>query len=49
MTAFTFYGGRPLELVYDQDRILTVSENHGDIIYTEGFSKRKRQIGSFHP
>lgn len=35
--AFTFYGGRPQEIVYDQDKILAVSENHGDIIYTEGF------------
>lgn len=36
--AFTFFGGlRPREIVYDQDKILAVSENHGDIIYTEGF------------
>lgn len=35
--AFDFYGGRPREIVYDQDKILAVSENHGDIIYTEGF------------
>lgn len=35
--AFTFFGGRPKELVYDQDKILAVSENAGDIIYTEGF------------
>ena len=27
----------PAEIVYDQDRVLTVSENNGDIIYTEGF------------
>ena len=35
--AFTYFGGRPKELVYDQDKILAVSENAGDIIYTEGF------------
>lgn len=35
--AFTFFGGRPKEIVYDQDKILAVSENHGDIIYTAGF------------
>ena len=35
--AFAFYGGRPTEMVYAQDKILAVSENHGDIIYTEGF------------
>ncbi len=35
--AFSFFSGRPREIVYDQDKILAVSENHGDIIYTEGF------------
>ena len=35
--AFAFFGGRTKEIVYDQDKILAVSENHGDIIYTEQF------------
>jgi transposase len=35
--AFEYFGGMPAEIVYDQDRVLTVSENNGDIIYTEGF------------
>jgi transposase len=35
--AFAFFGGRTREIVYDQDKVLAVSENHGDIIYTEGF------------
>ncbi|OPJ63386.1 IS21 family transposase [Clostridium oryzae] len=35
--AFDYFGGMPVKIVYDQDRILTVSENNGDIIYTEGF------------
>ena len=35
--AFAFYGGRPTEIVYDQDRVMVVSENSGDIIHTEGF------------
>ncbi len=35
--AFEYLGGLPKEIVYDQDRLLTVSENRGDIIYTEGF------------
>lgn len=35
--AFEFFGGRPKEIVYDQDKILAVSENNGDIIYTSGF------------
>lgn len=37
MKAFSFFGGRTREIVYDQDKILAVSENHGDIIYTESF------------
>jgi len=35
--AFAFFGGRTKQIVYDQDKILAVSENHGDIIFTEGF------------
>ena len=35
--AFAYFGGMPKEIVYDQDRVAVVSENHGDIIYTEGF------------
>lgn len=35
--AFEFFGGRPKEIVYDQDKVLAVSENSGDIIYTAGF------------
>ncbi len=35
--AFEYLGGMPKEIVYDQDRVLTVSENYGDIIFTEGF------------
>jgi len=35
--AFEYFGGMPTEIVYDQDRVMVVSENHGDIIYTEGF------------
>ena len=35
--AFEFFGGRPKEIVYDQDKVLAVSENNGDIIYTAGF------------
>jgi transposase len=35
--AFAFFGGRTKEIVYDQDKVLAVSENNGDIIYTEQF------------
>ncbi len=36
--AFDFFGGMPEELVIDQDSVLVVSENKGDIIYTKDFS-----------
>lgn len=35
--AFQFFGGIPKEVVYDQDAVLAVNENAGDIIYTDGF------------
>lgn len=37
--AFKHLGGMPIEIVYDQDRVLAVNENFGDIIFTEGFQK----------
>jgi len=43
--AFKYYGGRPDEIVYDQDRVMTVSENSGDIIYTEAFEAYRRYAG----
>ena len=36
--AFDFYGGIPEEIVYDQDRLILVSENHRDLIYTHDFA-----------
>jgi hypothetical protein len=35
--AFTFFGGVPEEIVYDQDKVLLVSENKGDLILTDVF------------
>lgn len=35
--AFHFYGGKPNEIVYDQDHLLSVSENAGDLILTVDF------------
>ncbi|WP_139194439.1 IS21 family transposase [Bacillus sp. MUM 13] len=35
--AFLFFGGRTEEIVYDQDHLLTVSENAGDLILTSEF------------
>lgn len=35
--AFEYFSGMPKEIVYDQDRVLAVDENFGDVIYTEEF------------
>jgi Transposase and inactivated derivatives len=43
--AFTFFGGRPRQIVYDQDKVLAVSENSGDIILTEGFQNYLNATG----
>jgi hypothetical protein len=37
LEAFEYFGGRPEELVIDQDRLMVVSENAGDIICTKDF------------
>lgn len=39
---FTFFGGTTKEIVVDQDSIITVSENYGDIIYTYDLEKYKK-------
>jgi len=43
--AFRYYGGRTTEIVYDQDRVMTVSENAGDLILTEAFENYYRYAG----
>lgn len=43
--AFRFFGGRPKEIVYDQDSIMVVSENSGDVIYTDTFETYRRYAG----
>ena len=40
--AFCYFGGKPREIVYDQDNIIVVSENHGDIIFTQQFEAYRR-------
>mgnify|MGYP000985120166 CR=1 FL=1 len=35
---FEYFGGMPRQLVYDQDAIIVVSENSGDIIHTQAFA-----------
>jgi len=37
LDSFDYFGGRPEELVIDQDRLMVVSENAGDIVCTEDF------------
>ena len=44
MRAFEYFGGRPREIVYDQDKVLAVSENNGDIIYTSGFQNYLNEV-----
>lgn len=43
--AFQFFGGMPKEIVYDQDHLITVSENAGDIILTTEFQAYKQDRG----
>ena len=38
-------GGMPEELVFDQDSIVCVSENAGDIIYTYELEKFQQECG----
>lgn len=37
--AFQFFGGRTEEIVYDQDHLITVSENAGQLLLTAEFQK----------
>src|SRR5699024_5579604 len=41
--AFHYYGGIPDELVYDQDALILVSENDGDLILTREFQAYKEE------
>jgi transposase len=43
--AFRFFGGRTEEIVYDQDRVMTVSENAGDLILTQVFQNYSNYAG----
>jgi transposase len=44
-TCFEYMGGIPKELVIDQDRLLVVSENYGDIIHTKEFEQYRLTTG----
>jgi transposase len=45
---FEYFEGVTKEIVYDQDSLMLVSENHGDLIYTQAFAtyvkERKFQV-----
>lgn len=41
--AFEFFGGIPNELVYDQDSLIVVSENSGDLILTSEFQSYREE------
>lgn len=45
LDTFDFFGGVPQELVIDQDAILVVSENRGDIVYTKDFKYFIEEMG----
>ena len=36
--AFNYFGGKPKEMVYDQDHLILVHENYGDLIFTQEFA-----------
>ena len=42
---FEYMGGMPKELVFDQDRLLAVDENYGDIIFTKEFEQFRLSSG----
>lgn len=43
--AFKYFGGRTTEIAYDQDRVMVVSENAGDLILTDIFETYSRYAG----
>jgi len=44
-TCFEYMTGMPKELVFDQDRLLAVDENYGDIIFTKEFESFRKSRG----
>jgi len=42
---FEYLGGMPKQLVFDQDRLMTVDENYGDIIFTKEFDAYRQSCG----
>ena len=44
LKAFEYFGGIPEEIVYDQDKVLLVDENLGDLLLTEEFQSFVRDM-----
>ena len=45
LDCFDFFGGMPEEMVIDQDKLMVVSENYGDVIYTKDFEYFRHEMG----
>ena len=45
LNCFDYIGGMPEEIVIDQDSVMVVAENHGDIIYTKDFAYFIQEMG----
>lgn len=43
--AFRYFGGRCKTIRYDQDRVMVVSENAGNIVYVKEFKKYLDEVG----
>lgn len=41
--AFSYFGGVPRRIIYDQDRVFLTDENLGDVLLTEGFARFSQQ------
>jgi hypothetical protein len=42
--AFSYFGGQPKEIIYDQDRVFITDENMGDILLTKEFRSYHNQM-----
>jgi transposase len=45
LDCFDYFGGVPEEIVIDQDKLMVVCENYGDIIYTKDFKYFIQEMG----
>ena len=43
--AFRHFGGMPQEMVYDQDNLIAVNENAGDLLLTQDFQAYQQALG----